>query len=100
MLSVLKYIWNKNSGANKIKYLIIGASFQIFKRLTKTVISKKIFNGKRIFLFPDCNVSSMYAYTDIPDKEEIAILRNLISKNDINDKKKKIIFLDIGANIG
>jgi len=84
MLSVLRYIWNKNKGINKIKYLILGVLFQVFKRLTKSIISKKIFNGKKLFLYPNCNVSSMYAYTDIPDKEEINILRNLVSKDGAN----------------
>jgi len=97
MFGVLKYIWNKNSGIDKIKYLIIGIFFQIFKRFTKSIVSKKIFNGKRIFLFPNCNVSSMYAYTEIPDKKEIMLLRKLVSKNEL---KSKVIFLDIGANIG
>ena len=38
MLNVLKYIWNKNNGICKIKYLFIGMSFQIFKRLSKKII--------------------------------------------------------------
>lgn len=96
MLGILKYIWNKNSGLSKVKYLLMGFIFQVFKRLTKSIISKTIFNGKKIFLYPNCNVSSMYAYTDIPDKEEISILRNLVSKNGGG----KTVFLDIGANIG
>lgn len=49
MLNVLKYIWNKNSGINKIKYLILGVLFQIFKRLTKSIISKKYLMGRKYF---------------------------------------------------
>jgi len=93
MLEVLKFIWKKNEGLSRIKYLFIGTTFQIFKRLTGSIISKKIFNGKNIFLYPNCNVSSMYSYTDIPDKQEITILRDLM-------KNGGGIFLDIGANIG
>ena len=78
MLSILKYIWNKNIGLNKLKYLFVGVMFQIFKRLTKSIISKEIFNGKKLFLYPNCNVSSMYAYTEIPDKQEIDILRDIV----------------------
>lgn len=99
MLNVLKYIWNKNNGICKIKYLFIGMSFQIFKRLSKKIISKTIFNGKNIFLYPNCNVSSMYAYTDIPDREEILLLREFAKQNNCQ-KCGKTIFLDIGANIG
>lgn len=97
MFRILKYIWNKNSGFYKIKYLILGFAFQVFKRVTKSVISKTIFNGQKIFMYPNCNVSSMYAYTDMPDKEEITILRDLASKG---NKEGKVVFLDIGANIG
>jgi FkbM family methyltransferase len=96
VLNILRYIWNKNIGLNKLKYLFLGIAFQIFKRLTKSVISKEIFNGKKIFLYPNCNVSSMYAYTDIPDRGEIQLLRDIIVKKE----GKKIVFLDIGANIG
>ena len=99
MLTVLKYIWNKNNGIYKIKYLFIGMSFQIFKRLSKKIISKTIFNGKKMFLYPNCNVSSMYAYTDIPDKDEILLLRKFANQNNCH-KHGKTVFLDIGANIG
>lgn len=40
----------------------------------------------------------MFAYTDVPDKKEISILRNLVSKNDVDCDKT--VFLDIGSNIG
>ena len=49
MLNVLKYIWNKNNGICKIKYLFIGMSFQIFKRLSKKIISKTILMAKIFF---------------------------------------------------
>jgi hypothetical protein len=78
MIGVLKYIWSNNSGFRKLKYLFLGIIFQLFKRLTKSIISKKIFNGKQIFLYPSCNVSSMYAYTEIPDKQEVLLLRGMV----------------------
>lgn len=96
MLGVLKYIFKQNLGLNIIKYLFVGAIFQLFKRLTNSIISKKIFNGKSIFMYPNCNVSSMYAYTSIPDKQEINILRNIVK----NGKAHDFVFLDIGSNIG
>lgn len=96
MLSILKYIVSKNRGLNIFKYLFIGVVFQIFKRITRSIISMKIFNGKNIYIYPNCNVSSMYAYTKIPDKDEIMTLRSLVLANGGGD----IIFFDIGANIG
>lgn len=97
MLGILKYITQKNKGLDIIKYLIFGFIFQIFKRITKSVVSKKIFNQKSIFLYPNCNVSTMFAYTDIPDKEEIYLLRELANHS---DGENEVVFLDIGANIG
>lgn len=97
MLGILKYITQKNQGLNIVKYLVFGFIFQIFKRLTKSVVSKKIFNQKSIFLYPNCNVSTMFAYTDIPDKEEIYLLRELANNS---DGENEVVFLDIGANIG
>ena len=81
MYGILKYIVKRNNGLAIVKYLIFGFIFQIFKRITGSIISKTIFNGKKLFLYPNCNVSSMYAYTDIPDKQEILLLRNLIKEN-------------------
>jgi hypothetical protein len=66
MIEIFKYIIRKSGGINILKYLILGFVFQIFKRITNSVISKNIFNGKS--LFPHCNVASMYTYIDIPNK--------------------------------
>jgi FkbM family methyltransferase len=49
-----------------------------------------------LFLFPQCNVSIMFAYVDIPDKAEINKIRELIKTNNKEDE----YFFDIGANIG
>lgn len=91
-LKIAKYIFTQNSLIKVPFYLIRAASFQMFKRITGRIISKKLFNGKQIFLFPHCNVSTMFVYTDIPDKKEILFIRNIIDKD--------TIFLDIGSNVG
>lgn len=72
----------------------IGEAFfyQIFQRTSNSLLSKKLFNGKKIILFPKCNVSSLFVYSNIPDKKEIFLLRRMADKN--------TVFLDIGANIG
>jgi FkbM family methyltransferase len=94
MIRILTYILKNNSWLKVPKYLFFGLSYQIFKRISGNIISKKIFNGKRIILFPNCNVSTMYAYTDIPDKDEILLLRKLV------DNSEMTTFIDVGANIG
>ena len=82
MKKVISYIFKNNSIVEALKYLIIGITYQIFKRLTKNVISIRTFNGKQILLFPNSTVSSKSAYTNIPDGIEIKILRNLVSQGD------------------
>jgi FkbM family methyltransferase len=96
MFSVFGYIIKNNKGIYILKYMILGVFFQFFKRVTNSIISIKIFNNKMLFLYPHCNVSSMFAYTDIPDKAEINQLRELIKSTN----KEDICFFDIGANIG
>jgi FkbM family methyltransferase len=89
---IIKYIFKSNSLVRVPFYLIRAFFYQIFKRLTGKIISIKLFNGRQLFLYPDSNVSSMFVYTDIPDKEEVDLLRSFTTDNSI--------FLDIGANIG
>jgi len=90
--NIIKYIFENNPLIKTPFYIIKAVSFQIFKRITKSIVSMKLFNGKQIFLYPDSNVSSMFAYTSIPDKKEIEILRQYSTPN--------TVFLDVGANIG
>lgn len=92
MSKVLRYIFSTNGFLSGIKFLVLAILFQLFKRLTGATVSKRIFNGQRIFLFPNCNVSTFFVYTDIPDKKEIGLLRSVIAKDDV--------FLDIGSNVG
>lgn len=94
MFKILKFIVKSNNFINIVKYFVLAFVFQLFKRMTNSVISKNIFNGKSIFLYPHCNVSTLFVYTDIPDKKEILLLRNLIGN------KQDTVFMDIGANIG
>ncbi|WP_417541612.1 FkbM family methyltransferase [Methylophaga thalassica] len=95
MVGIINYIFKNNTGLAVIKYLILGFLYQVFKRTTHSVISHKIFNGKQLFLYPTCNISTMFMYTDIPDKNELLHIRDLIKNSD-----KSVMFLDIGANIG
>ncbi len=95
MFQILRYIFKNNSAIEVPKYLLIGLIFQLYKRLIGSVVSKKIFNGRSIFLYPRCNVSTLFTYTAIPDKEEVQTLREIL-----HDETRETVFLDIGANIG
>jgi len=92
MIRVIKYIFSANSFFRALHFVLFATSFQLFKRLTGATISRRIFNGKKLFLYPNCNVSTFFVYTDRPDKKEIGMLRSIIAKEDV--------FLDIGANVG
>jgi len=89
---VLRYIF-KNNKLWMVPITVLKSSFTIlFQYLTHKEVIKNLSNGRKILLFPGSVVSRMFLYTDIPDKEEITLLRNKIDN--------KSIFLDIGANIG
>lgn len=94
MFSIVSYIFRYNEGTDKLKYLAIGFFFQVYKRVVGKNIVRKLFNGKHLNLSPNCNISSMFAYTAIPNQSEVELLRSLIL-NSLNPH-----FLDIGANIG
>ncbi len=66
--------------------------YQCQKRLYGKTIVKKLFNNKKIYLFPHNPISSAFVYCQIPDKNEILSLRNLADQHSV--------FLDIGANVG
>lgn len=91
-LSIVKYIMNNNPWYQIPKRLLMAMGYQIYKRTTKGVLSKKLFNNQQILLFPNNPICSQFVYTAIPDKNEIFILRQFADS--------KTIFIDIGANVG
>ena len=91
-IKILVYLFENNP-----IYLVPYRIFDLIRlhyvvNFKKRIISKKLFNGKQIFLFPGCNVSSLFFYTDIPDKQEIMFLRQ--------NSNGRTVFIDIGANVG
>jgi len=92
IFSITKYIVNNNSPLMSPIKIVEAFCFQIFTRVTGSVLSKKLFNGAELILYPRCNSSSLFVYSDIPDKEEVMLLRKLADKN--------TVFIDVGANIG
>lgn len=92
MLHILHYILNNNPWYQWPQRLMLATFYQFYKRITKGILSKNLFNNKKIFLFPHSPISSAFVYAVIPDKKEILALRDLADEN--------TILLDIGANIG
>lgn len=90
-VKIVGYILKNNRPIMWLPKIIEAFFYQLFQRTTGSLLTKNLFNGKKIILFPKCNVSSLFIYSDIPDKKEIYWLRKAANK--------KTIFLDIGANI-
>lgn len=92
VIMIVRYIVNNNPPLIWIPKILEAFVYQIVSRSTNLILSKKLFNGKQLFLFPRCNVSSLFIYSEIPDKKEINILRKIADED--------TVFLDIGANVG
>ncbi|MCS5712302.1 FkbM family methyltransferase [Candidatus Berkiella aquae] len=92
ILPILRYIIQNNSPFAIPYRLGLAFLYQGYKRCVKTIFSKRLFNGQKIFLYPNNCISSAFVYASHPDKQEIAALRQLADNQSV--------FLDIGANIG
>lgn len=92
VIMIARYIANNNPPLMWIPKILEAFVYQIVSRSTNLILSKKLFNGKQLFLYPRCNVSSLFVYSDIPDEKEISLLRKMADK--------ETVFLDIGANVG
>lgn len=92
ILHIFQYIVENNSPLAVPYRLVLACFYQGYKRVVKTIFTKKLFNGKKIFVYPNNRISSAFVYASHPDRLEIAELRNMADKHSV--------FLDIGANIG
>jgi FkbM family methyltransferase len=90
--NIYRYIINNNPPYQILPRLFLALCYQLYKRLIKKPIVKKLFNGKKIWLFPDNPISSAFIYSAFPDQAEILALRKFACPN--------TIFMDIGANVG
>lgn len=88
---VSKYIAKNNPPWRWPYQALKGLGYQVFKKALAKPITIRLFNGKRIRLYPDCPTSHQFFYTNIPDKKEIEVLRT---------HGKGATFIDVGANIG
>lgn len=92
VVHIFQYIVQNNPPLAVPYRLLLAFFYQGYKRLVKTIFSKRLFNGQKIFLYPNNRISSAFVYASHPDQLEIAALRSLADSQSV--------FLDIGANIG
>lgn len=92
VFQIVKCIVQNNPWKKVPQRLCEAFYFQCHKRLSKNVLTKQLFNGRKIYLYPNNPIASSFVYMPIPDRQEITILREKAEQGSI--------FLDIGANIG
>lgn len=92
ILHIFDYIIQNNPPLLVPYRLLLACFYQGYKRFCKTTFSKKLFNGKKIFLYPNNRACSGFVYASYPDQAEVTELRKIADKDSV--------FLDIGANIG
>ena len=80
-----------NKGQVLIRILIF-FGWQIFKRSVGLPVLVRSC-GKRFLAYPDCTISSMLLYFNVPESAELSILKSYCQKGEA-------VFFDIGANIG
>jgi FkbM family methyltransferase len=89
---VLGSIWHEESNRKqRIRRLSLFLGWQFWKRVVKTTIVVKLFNGLRFRAYPDCQASSAVMYTRVPDSRDILFLRAHIGEGTL---------IDVGANVG
>jgi len=89
LIKILQMIIHHPSNSGQVfRRILIFFGWQIFKRsvgLSVLVTSC----GKRFLAYPDCPISSMLLYFNVPEYEELAILKSFCQKG-------KDVFFDIG----
>ncbi len=89
---VLGLIWHEESNRKqRVRRLFLFLGWQFWKRVVKTTIVVKLFNGLRFRAYPDCQASSGVMYTRVPDSRDILFLRAHIREGTL---------IDVGANVG
>jgi FkbM family methyltransferase len=89
---VLGLIWHEESNrGQRVKRLFLFVGWQFWKRIIRTPIVVKLFNGIRFRAYPDSQASSAVMYTRIPDSRDILYLRAQVAAGTL---------IDVGANVG
>ena len=89
---MLGSIWHEESNrGQRVKRLFLFSGWQVWKRLVKTPIVVRLFNGLQFRAYPDCQASSAVMYTRVPASRDIFFLRARIGEGTL---------IDVGANVG
>ena len=92
ILYVLKSIWEEESNrGQRLRRVFFFVGWQVWKRVVGRPVYAHLFNGLRLCVWPDCDVSPAALYYRLPNGKPIAFLRRFLDGG---------TFLDVGANVG
>lgn len=90
--AIVDSIWNDESNQNeRLHRLFMAAGWQAWKRIVRTSLTVRLFNGMRFRAYPGCTSSSAAFYTRIPNSRPIQFLRQHLRGGTL---------IDVGANVG
>ena len=90
--TALDYIWQEDSNrGQRLRRVKFFFGWQFWKRTVGTPVEANLFNGFRVQVWPDCDISPSALYYSVPNSSHIFFLRNHL---------KGGTFIDVGANIG
>jgi len=89
---VLKLIWLEDSNrGERLRRVFFFFCWQIWKRIVGTPVNAHLFNGFRIRVRPDCDVSPAAFYYSLPSSRHLSLVRKFLNGG---------AFVDVGANVG
>ena len=89
---VVRSIWQEDSNrGQRLRRILYFFGWQLWKRAVRTPVEAKLFNGLKLEVWPDCDVSPAALYYAVPNGTHILFLRRYLEGG---------TFLDIGANVG
>jgi len=92
LLNALGFIWREDSNrGQRWRRILFFLGWQFWKRIVGTPFEATLFNGLRVEVWPDCDISPSALYYAVPNGKHISFLRNHLNGG---------TFIDIGANIG
>lgn len=85
-------VWNDESNRDeRLRRALMAAGWQGWKRVVRTPLKVKLFNGVRFKAYPDCSCSSAACYFRLPNLQQIDLLRQ---------EARRGTLVDVGANVG
>jgi FkbM family methyltransferase len=85
-------IWTDESNRRqRMRHLALAGAWQVWKRLFRKPLTRSLFNGMRLRVYPDCMTSSGVFYYRIPNGRSIEFMRLHMEGGTL---------VDVGANVG